>query len=90
VPHEAGLERRRAIDFACHEHGAVEQERGVSLLDDLEPRALECGAAGRGQLDGLEAGDRDAPTSPEGGVDEYGQVRSSELLRDSIPATWSQ
>ena len=50
VSGEARLERRRAIDLARHEHRAVEQEGGLLLLDDLEARALECGAAGRGQL----------------------------------------
>ncbi len=54
------------------------------FLDDLEARALECGAAGRRQLGRLEARDGDAPASPEGGVDEYGKVPSSELLRDSL------
>ena len=50
VSQEAGLERRRAIDLARHEHRPVEQERRLSFLDDLEARALERGAAGRGQL----------------------------------------
>ena len=91
VSHEASLERRRAIDLARHEHRAVEQERRLLVLDDLEARALECGTAGRGQLGRLEARDRDSPTSPEVGVDEYGKLASSSSFAiPSIPATWSQ
>ena len=57
---------------------------GCRVLDDLEARALECGAAGRGELGRLEAGDSDSPTPPELGVDEDGKVPSSELVRDSL------
>src|SRR4029079_7920187 len=62
---EARLERRRAIDLARHDYRAVEQERRLSFLDDLESRALQRRAAGRGQLGRIEAGDRYAPTPPE-------------------------
>ena len=48
VTREAGLERRRAIDLTGHEHRAVEQERRLSFLDDLEAHALERGATGHG------------------------------------------
>jgi hypothetical protein len=41
VSQEAGFEHRRPIDLARHEHGAIEQERRLLVLDDLEARALE-------------------------------------------------
>ena len=81
---EAGLERRRAVDLSRHEHGAVEQERGLPFLDDLEAGARQGGAAGRGQLGRVESRNRDAAATPEVGVDQYRKIASSELLRESL------
>jgi hypothetical protein len=86
VDGEAPFEFRRPVHFSRDQQGAVEQERGLLLLDDLEPGAPEGRLAGRGQLEGLTAGDGDAAASPELGVDDHRQVRAAEGVDQTVQA----
>jgi len=79
VTREALLEVRRPVDLAGHQQRAVEQKRGLALLDDLEARPLERALARRRQLDGITAGQRQPATAPELGMDEDGNVGPAEL-----------
>ena len=91
VDGEALLELRAAVDLAGDQHRAVEEERGLLLLDDLEAGSLERASARGGQLDGLAAGQGDPAPAPELGVDQHGQVRArSSATMPSIPVVWSQ
>ena len=92
VDGEALLELGRAVDLAGDQQRAVEQERGLLLLDDLEAGALERAAARGRQLDRLAARQRDPAAAPELGVDQDRQVRApaARATSPSIPVVWSQ
>src|SRR6188472_4335075 len=59
------LEAGRPIDLAGDEQRAVEQERRLLALDDLEAGTLERASAGRRKRERLAALDRDPPPGPE-------------------------
>ena len=86
------LELGRAVDLAGDQQRAVEQERRLPLLDDLEARALERALARRRQLDrrrcrasrpggGSRSRDGSAPAR---------SARPSRLTIPSMPVVWSQ
>ena len=69
----AGFEVGGAVDLAGDEHAAVDQQRGLTALDDLEPLALQGPAAQGRQLHGLGTRDGQPPAGPGQRVDGHGQ-----------------
>ena len=78
------LELGRAVDLAGDEDGTLEEERRLPVLDDLEAGAEQAGAAGRGYLEGVAAGNQDAASRPEFRMDDGGQVHPSERLHKAV------
>src|SRR3972149_6673494 len=64
----------------------VQEERGLSLLDDLEAGADQRRLAGGGKLYRLTAGDEDAAAAPELRVDDHRQVGPPEGAGEAIEA----
>ena len=93
VPGEPAFEARAAVHLAGHEQRPVEEERRLSLLHDLEARALQGAPARRGELDRVPARERETAAAPELRVDQHGHVRAPEPshqpvhARDVIPVT---
>ena len=92
VPLEAGLELGRPVDLAGDQHRAVEEERWLALLDDLETGAFQRRAARRRELDRIEAREADpcAGSRTRDGSAPAGSPRPSARATPSIPVTWSQ
>ena len=83
---KAGLEPRRAVDFAGDQHAAAEQEARLAVLDDREARALERGAAGRRQLDRVTAGNHEPATAPELRMDHDRQAGPADRADEAVQA----
>lgn len=83
---EASFEPGSAVDFAGDEHGAVEEERRLTVLDDVETGALERRPAGGGQLNRVDTGDGEATPGPELGMDHHRQVEAAEPVDETRQA----
>jgi hypothetical protein len=74
VEGHAGLEVRGPRHLAGDQHRAVEQQRRLLVLDDLEPGSGQRPLAQRGQLDGVRPRQVDPPPGPQPGVDDDREV----------------
>ena len=82
----AGLEVGHPRDLARDQQHAVEQERRLPLLDDVEAGSLERRPTRRRQLD-LVAGRGHPPSGPELRVQQHGQVARADPLDQPVHAS---
>ena len=85
VDREALFELGRAVDLARDQERAVEEERGLAVLHDLEAGALQRGLARRWQQHRVAARKSDSAPAPELGVDEDVSLRlTPQLAHESV------
>src|SRR6185312_15186676 len=83
VDREATFEVGGAVNLTGDQHRAVEQERRLPLLDDVEPGVLQRAAAGGRKQNRLATGNGQTALRPELGMDDHRHVAAAEPVHQT-------